>query len=85
MTARHKARLSALESRQQPARQSLEHLTDAELAALMEAGERVLLDNGDWEASDILPLAAELLGVTPEHLADRMANRCLPGGGGQIV
>ena len=77
----HNKRLETLESRQQPARQSLEHLTDAELAALMEAGQRVLLDSGDWEASDILPLAADLLGVTPEHLADRVANRCPPGGG----
>lgn len=83
MTTRHKARLSALESRQKPARQSLEHLTDAELAALMEAGERVLLDGGVWEASDILPLAAGLLGVTSEHLADRVANRYPPGGGGR--
>ena len=55
MTTRHKARLSILESRQQPTRQSLEHLTDAELAALMEAGQRVLLDSGDWEANRCPP------------------------------
>jgi hypothetical protein len=81
MTTRHKARLSVLESRQTASPRDLSHLTDAELSALLEARDRVLFGDEMVEASDILPLAAELLGVTPEHMADRVANRCPPGEG----
>ena len=42
MTTRHKARLSALESRQTASPRDLSHLTDTELSALLEARDRVL-------------------------------------------
>lgn len=68
---KQRQRIEALERRKpRSTRLDLSRLTDVELRALLEARDHVVAEGGD--PSEVVPRAAEVLGVTAEHLAERM-------------
>ena len=72
---KQRQRIEALERKPAIARRDYSHLTDAELAAILKARDEAKA-RGDDDLSGVLPLAAEVLGVSVEHLQGRLFGTC---------